>query len=136
MQDRLNLFVLVRKFNSLDGPAGILDELVITESFSFLPLNALRVVVFVDGPHGVGVEARGDVVVLARFGQLARGFGLTALFLAARGGLREFARYVDEFLDFTANVGEVFFDARAAIADNLAGSSLIPVDTPGLNDLV
>ena len=67
MQNRLDFLAFVRQLDAFDGPAGVLDKLVVAGALALLPGDALAVAVFVDRPHGVGVEAGGDVVVLARF---------------------------------------------------------------------
>ena len=136
MQERLDFFAVIGQLDALDWPAGILNELVVAGAFAFLPVNALRVAVFVDRPHGVGVETGGDVVVVARFSEIAGSFGLAALFFAARRRLGEFARDIDEFFNPAAQLGQIFLDAGAAVADDFPGAALIPVDAAGLNHLI
>src|SRR5215467_14633454 len=85
-------FSLVGQFDTLDGPAGVLDEFVIAGAFPFLPTDAVRVAVFVDRPHAIGVKTGSNIVVLASFGIFAGGFGLAALHFAACGSARELAR--------------------------------------------
>jgi hypothetical protein len=57
------------------------------------------VAVFVNRPHSIGVKTGSDVVVLARFGIFAGGFGSAPLLVAARGSAGELARDIDKLLD-------------------------------------
>ncbi len=136
MKNCLDLLALVRQLDALDRPAGILDKFVVTGALSFLPLDALRIAVFVDRPHGVGIKACGDVVVHARLREIAGRFGGAPLLLTARGGAGELARDIDEFLNAPADFLEIRLYARSAIADDFPRAALIPVDAASLNDLV
>jgi len=91
MQKGLNEFSSVGKLHTLDAAAGVLDELIIAGALSFLPGDSFGIAVFIDRPHGVGVEGGSDVVVLARFNEMAGFLGLFGQFLAAGGHAREFA---------------------------------------------
>ena len=81
MQDRLNLFSFVGKLDPLDGTAGVLNKFIVASALSCLPGNALGIAVFVNRPHGIGIETGGDVVMFARFGKVAGGFGVRVLVL-------------------------------------------------------
>ena len=74
--------------------------------------------------------------MIARFGKMAGGFGFAALLFAPRGGAGKLAGDVDEFLNAPANFLQIILHAGTAIAKNLSGSPLIPVDAAGLNHLI
>src|SRR5205823_10736427 len=112
------------------------DEIVIASALSFLPAHALRVAIFVNRPHRIGVETGGDVVVIARFGKVAGGLGFTALLFPASSGATKLARNINEFLNSPANFLEISLHARPAVAENFAGAALIPVDAAGLDHLI
>src|SRR5436853_3854846 len=95
----LNLFPVVGQLDALDRPAGILNKLVVTRTFPFLPMDALGIAVFVNRPHRIGVETGGDIIMFARFGKVAGSFGFAALCFATRRSARELTRNVDEFLN-------------------------------------
>ena len=129
-------FALVGKFYPLDAPAGVPNEFVITSAFSFLPANSPRISVFIDRPHGIGVEARRNVEMVARFRQVSSVFGFTCLLFTADRGAGELARDVNELLNSSANFLEIALNPRTAIAQNFTRTSLVPVDATSLDDLV
>ena len=136
MQKRLDLFPLIGQLDAFDGTAGVLNKLVVAGALAFLPCHALGIAILVNRPHGVGVETSGDIIVIARVGEFAGGFGLSPLFFAARGGLGKLARDIDEFFDAATDFRQIWFDAGAAITNNLPGPALVPVNSLGLNDLI
>jgi hypothetical protein len=116
MQKRLHEFSFVRQLHPLDGTSGILDELVVAGAFSFLPGDPLGIAVFVDRPHGIGVEAGGSIIVLTRFDEMAGTLGFFCQRLPARRDAREFARDIDKFLYSTGDFLKIALYAGAAVA--------------------
>src|SRR5688500_4201927 len=129
-------FTLIWKFYSLDGTAGVANEFVVTGAFFLLPANPLGISVFIHRPHRIGVEARRNIEMFACFRQMSCGFGFTCLLFPAGCGAREFARDVNELLDSSANFLKIALNPRAAVTQNLTCPSLIPVDSPRLDDLI
>src|SRR5687767_1733350 len=136
MQDRLDLLALIRQLDALDGSSRIFNEFVVTGALALLPRDALRIAVFIDRPHRVGIKAGGDIVVIARLREIAGRFGGAAQLLAPRRGAGEFARDIDELLNAAANFLQIGLHARAAIADDFTCPALVPIDAAGLNHLV
>ena len=136
MQKGLNEFSSVGKLHTLDAAVGVLDELIIAGAFSFLPGDSFGIAVFIDRPHGVGVEGGSDVVVLARFNEMAGFLDLFGQLFAPRGHPCELARHVDKFLNPPGDFLKIALHARAAVAENLSSAALIPVDPACLDDLI
>src|ERR1051326_8523292 len=136
VQQRGDVLSFIRKLDALDRPAGEADEFVVTLALLLAPGDALRIVVFVDSPHQIRVKSRRDVIVLARLDLVAGAFGLARQFLAARRRARELARDIGEFLHAPADLAQVRFDPGAAVAQNLAGAPLVPIEPACLDDLV
>src|SRR4030095_16139196 len=109
---------------------------VIASAFSFLPTHTLRIAIFVNRPHGIGIETGGDVVVFARFGEVAGGFGGASFVFATRGGVAKLARDIDELLNSPANFLEISLHAGSAVAENFPSAALIPIDAARLDHLV
>src|SRR5713226_540055 len=63
-------------------------------------------------------------------------FGLARQLFAALRRTGEFARNVDKFLYPPADLAQICFHTRAAIAQNLSGSSLVPIQTSSLDHLI
>jgi hypothetical protein len=67
---------------------------------------------------------------------MAGSFRGAGLFFAPRRRAGKFPRDVDKLLYSPANFLKIALDARAAVAQNLSRSPLVPIDAPGLNYLV
>ena len=135
MQERLHFLAVIGQLDALDRSSRVLNELVVSGSLVFLPMDAVAVAVFVNRPHGVGVETGGDIIMVTRLSEIAGSFGSAALFFAARRRLGEFARDIDEFFDATAYFVQIFFDAGAAVADDFPGARPGPSRCRGFESL-
>src|ERR1043165_9915534 len=136
MQKRLNELSFVRKLNALDGSSRVLNKLVIANPFSFLPGDTLRIAVFINRPHGIGVENGSDEIVFPRFHQMTVSFRFTPQGFTPLGDPGELPWNVGELLDPARYLLKITLHARSAIAENFSGASLIPIYAAGLDYLI
>src|ERR1051325_4685133 len=114
----------------------MLNKLVVANTLVLLPLHALRVVVFVNRPHRIGIKTGSDVVVFASFGRFAGVLRRAPLLFAPRRSAGELAGDIDEFLNARADFLKIILHARPAVAEYFTRSSLIPIDAAALNHLI
>src|SRR5919106_1630088 len=120
MQDGMDPFSFKGQLDTLNRAASILDEFIVTEAFSFLPINTLGITVFINRPGGVDVKTSSDVIVITCFEKMTGRFGFTALLFPARGRSGKFARDIDEFLNSPANLLKIAVHPWTTIAQDLS----------------
>ena len=98
--------------------------------------DALIVTVFVYSPHGVSIKSRCDVIVLAGVHEMAGILRLPSQIFTPYRGARELTRDIHELLHPAANLLHVPLHTGTAVAQDLPGPPLVPVQSTGLNDLI